>query len=384
MDRDDHRRWFVPPHVASAVLYVKRASVSPPGLFAARYRQSLTVDTSTRQRAPAPPARRTRFAIALGAAIAAGLYVWAYARANPDFVSDFDQVWAAARGLWTGRDPYKLVGPRGAFVWKWPLYYPLPAILIASPLGLLPIIAARVIFAAASAGSLAFALSRDGYARLLSFLSISLVTAVELVQWSPLLTAGMLLPALAWTGVAKPNLGAAMAAYWSSRWTVIVMAIGSAALIAISFLIQPNWAEEWWANVRSAPHFVAPILRPGGILLLVVLAKWRRPEARLLAALACVPQTPTFYDHVFVFVVPRTTRETLALVVLTFAVYFAVAFAPPFTTFQQWGDFVAAATILFVYAPAVIMVLRRPNEGAAPRVLEWLAARVVPGRRERA
>jgi len=30
-------------------------------------------------------------AIALGAAIAAGLYVWAYARANPDFVSDFDQ-----------------------------------------------------------------------------------------------------------------------------------------------------------------------------------------------------------------------------------------------------------------------------------------------------
>jgi hypothetical protein len=116
-----------------------------------------------------------------------------------------------------------------------------------------------------------------------------------------------------------------------------------------------------------------------------VLAKWRRPEARLLAALACVPQTPTFYDHVFVFVVPRTSRETLVLVVLTFAVYFAVAFAPTFTTFQQWGDFVAAATILFVYAPAVIMVLRRPNEGAAPRVLDWLATRVLPsGRRERA
>jgi hypothetical protein len=342
------------------------------------------VDTPSRPPAPAPPAQRTRFAIALGTAIAAGLYVWAYARANPDFVSDFDQVWAAARGLWTGRDPYKLVGPRGAFLWKWPLYYPLPAILIASPLGLLPLLAARVTFAAISAGSFAYALSRDGYARLLSLLSISFVTAVELVQWSPLLTAGMLLPSLAWTGVAKPNLGAAMAAYWSSRLTVIVMAIGSAALVAVSFLVQPNWAGEWWANVRSAPHFVAPILRPGGILLLVVLAKWRRPEARLLAALACVPQTPTFYDHVFVFVVPRTSREVLALVVLTFAVYFAVAFASPFTSFQQWGDFVAAATILFVYAPAVIMVLRRPNEGEAPRALAWLAARVVPGSRERA
>ncbi len=363
---------------------MKRASVPPPGLSAARYRQSLTVDSSTLPRAPDSPPRRARLAIALGAAIAAGLYVWAYARANPDFVSDFDQVWAAARGLWIGRDPYKLVGPRGAFLWKWPLYYPLPAILIASPLGLLPVIAARVTFAAISAGSLAYALSRDGYARLLTLLSISFVTAVELVQWSPLLTAGMLLPSLAWTGVAKPNLGAAMAAYWSSRGTVSVMAIGSTVLIAISFLVQPNWATEWWANVRSAPHFIAPILRPGGVLLLVVLAKWRRPEARLLAALACVPQTPTFYDHVFVFVVPRTTREALTLVVLTFAVYFAVAFASPFTSFQQWGDFVAATTILFVYAPAVIMVLRRPNEGAAPRVLEWLAARVVPASRERA
>jgi len=87
---------------------------------------------------------------------------------------------------------------------------------------------------------------------------------------------------------------------------------------------------------------------------------------------------------VFVFVVPRTTREALALVVLTFAVYFAVAFASPFTSFQQWGDFVAAATILFVYAPAVIMVLRRPNEGAAPRVLEWIAGRLLPASRERA
>jgi len=58
--------------------------------YPARFRQSLTADTSTL------PARRTRFAIALGAAIAAALYVWAYARANPDFVSDFDQVWAAA------------------------------------------------------------------------------------------------------------------------------------------------------------------------------------------------------------------------------------------------------------------------------------------------
>jgi hypothetical protein len=211
---------------------------------------------------------------------------------------------------------------------------------------------------------------------LILLLSISFVTAVELVQWSPLLTAGLILPAASWLAVAKPNLGAAMAAYSLSRQVLLIMIAAAAILIATSLFVIPGWPREWWANVRSAPHFVAPILRPAGFLLLAVLARWRRPEARLLAALACVPQTPTFYDHVFVFVVARTARESLVLVVLTFAVYFAVAFGSPFATFQQWGDFVATATMALVYAPAVIMVLRRPNEGPAPAFLERIAARM--------
>jgi hypothetical protein len=316
------------------------------------------------------PSRQTRLAIAFAIAIAAGLYVWAYARVNTDFVSDFDQVWASARALWSHEDPYRVVGPRGAFLWKWPLYYPLPAIVLAAPLGLVPVVAARIVFASVSAGLLAYALTRDGYQRLLLLLSISFVTAVELVQWSPLLTAAMMMPALAWTAVTKPNIGAAMAAYSTSRTTLITMAAGSLALLAISFAIQPAWPAAWWNNVRSAPHFVAPIMRPGGFLLLTVLAKWKRPEARLLAALACVPQTPTFYDHVLLFVVPKTSRESLILVVCTFIVYFSVAFAPPFSTFQQWGDFVATATMVCVYAPATLMVLRRPNEGPVLPLLD--------------
>ena len=95
------------------------------------------------------------------------------------------------------------------------------------------------------------------------------------------------------------------------------MVIGSPVLIAISFLVQPNWVSGVVGQRAERPALHRTHLRPGGVLLLAVLVKWRRPEARLLAALACVPQTPTFYDHVFVFVVPRTTREALALVVLT-------------------------------------------------------------------
>jgi hypothetical protein len=323
-----------------------------------------------------PPSRQVRLAIALAVAATAGVYVWAYARANTDFVSDFDQVWASARALWEHQDPYRVVGPRGSFLWKWPLYYPLPAIVLAAPLGLLPVVVARIVFASVSSGLLTYALTRDGYGRLPLLLSISFVTAVELVQWSPLLTAGMMMPALAWTAVAKPNIGAAMAAYSTSRTTLIVMIAGSLALLAISFVIQPTWPVAWLKNVRTAPHFVAPIMRPAGFLLLAALAKWRRPEARLLAALACVPQTPTFYDHVLVFVVPRTSRESLTLVVLTFVVYFAVAFAPPFQTYKQWGDFVATATMVCVYAPATVMVLRRPNEGPIAPFIERALQRV--------
>ena len=325
-----------------------------------------------------PPQPLTRAAIAAVISLAAGLYVWAYARANPDFVSDFDQLWASARALLEHKSPYDVVGPRGAFLWKWPLYYPLPAVVLVAPLGLLQVVAARVVFAAVSAGLFAFAITRDGFGRLLTLLSISFITAVELVQWSPLLAAGMLLPWLGWVAVAKPNLGAAMAAYAASRTALAILFVGSAILIGVSFVILPGWVGEWWANVRSAPHFVAPIVRPGGILLLAVLAKWRRPEARLLAALACVPQTPTFYDHVLVLLVARGTRESLVLVALTLAVYFSVAFAAPFDTFQQWGDFVANATLWLVYVPAAIIVLRRPNEGAVPGRIEALVARLRP------
>lgn len=312
----------------------------------------------------------------------AACYVWAYARSNPDFVSDFDQLWAAARALWRHGDPYHVVGPRGAFLWKWPLYYPMPAVLLVAPLGLVSVVVARMIVVSISAGLFAYAITKDGFARLPLLLSISFVTAIELVQWSPFLTAAMLLPSLGWLAAAKPNLGVAMAAFATSTRALVVLVAGSVLLFALSFVVAPGWMSEWLANVRSAPHFVPPIMRPVGFVLLASLLRWRRPEARLLAALACVPQTPTFYDHVFVFVVPRTTRESLLLTVLTFAVYFSVAFAPRFQTFQQWGDFVANATILLVYAPAVIMVLRRPNEGQLPAFIERLLSRT-PFRQER-
>ena len=319
--------------------------------------------------ADAPPRRSARIALAAALGVCSALYVVAFAWANPDFVSDFDQVWGAARALVAGDNPYEAVGPGRQYPWRWPLYYPLPAVILATPLAPLPVVAARAVFAGVSAALLAWAITRDGFARWPLFLSISFVTAIELTQWSPLLTAAMLMPSLGWLAVTKPNLGAVMAAHAESNRTLFILVGGSLALLVVSFAVQPGWVGDWLEKVRSAPHFKAPVVRPFGVVLLLALLRWRRPEARLLAALALVPQTPTFYDHVFVFAVARTFRESLALTVCTFVVFFVIGFNAPLPSFDAWGDLLARATVYLIYLPALVMVLRRPNTGHVPEFL---------------
>jgi hypothetical protein len=317
-------------------------------------------------RVPTPYIGRLAFAAFVGAAAVA--YVVAYARVNPDFVSDFDQVWAGARALWRHQDPYHVVGPRGSFLWKWPLYYPLPALLVVAPLGLLSVVAARAIFAGVSSALLAWAVTRDGWDRLPLFISVPFMVAVELVQWSPILVAAALLPWLGWIIVAKPNLGAAVTISSTTDRALVVIIAGSLLLVAASFVVLPRWPEEWIALVRSAPHFRAPVLRLGGVLTLLALSRWRRPEARLLIVLACVPQTPTFYDPVLFFIIARTFRESLLLASLSVAEFFVIGFQTPFPSYAAWGDAVSLATNLLFYLPCTVLVLRRPNEGELPAI----------------
>src|SRR5688500_1352229 len=147
--------------------------------------RNLLRDQSSAPPPQAPPAK-SRLLAALAIGIVCTIYVLLHGRANPDFTSDFDQVWAGARALWDGRDPYALVGPGLEFAWKWPLYYPLPALVAVAPLGFLPVIAARAIFAGVSAALLAWAVTRDGWSRLPIFLSVSFMVTMELGQWSAL------------------------------------------------------------------------------------------------------------------------------------------------------------------------------------------------------
>lgn len=299
------------------------------------------------------------------------LYVQYGAHMRPDVQSDFDQIWYGAKALRLGRDPYAVIGPgREWGSWPWRLYYPVPALLPALPLSYLDVVTARSVFAAVSAGCFALLVSRLGYAHLAALLSASLISAISLVQFTPLLACAALSPAFGWVLSCKPNMGlAVLATARSNRWLAISMGL-SAMMVVLSLAIQPAWPTQWLAAVREGEHFTPFVLRPGGALLLLALLRWRRPEARWLALLSLVPATPGVQEALILFTVPQSFRSILLLAIGTHCAHFWVR---PLEQYSSWTDYLnteAMALLAFVYLPSLIVILRRPNDGEAPTWLE--------------
>ena len=55
----------------------------------------------------------------------------------------------------------------------------------------------------------------------------------------------------------------------------------------------------------------------GGPLILLALLRWRRPEARLLVALGCIPHTTMLYEALPLFLVARRWQEGVLLAALS-------------------------------------------------------------------
>ena len=227
-----------------------------------------------------------------------------------------------------GLDPYTIVPTVGT---RYPLYYPLPAILVAFPLGYLPFAVARSLWAAASAAVFVLAALRKGRGLLPALLSACFLNAILQGQWSPLLTAAAVLPAVSWLWAAKPSLGAAFFVAYPTRRAVI----GAILLLSLAFLVFPTWPVRWLEALRETNH-VAPILRPGGAVLLLALIRWRVAEGRLLAALACVPQTIGLYEALPLFLIPTNRWQGYLLAVLSYVAAFAQAILVPRMPDASW------------------------------------------------
>jgi hypothetical protein len=244
--------------------------------------------------------------------------------------------------------------------------------VIATPLVALPLAAARLLWIGSGVFALTFLLiGRYSYERLPAVMSGAFLMAVSLAQWSPLLACAVMSPAFAWVLAGKPNVGLAAAAATRPTKGMILLAL---APIILAFLWRPGWVADWRHALSTAEHFRPYVLRPGGALLLLALLRWRRPESRWLAVIACVPGTPGVAEALVLFTFPMTRRQCLSLALLTHVPNFAIA-RSSFDSFAAFADRGALLMLGFVYLPVLFVILRRANEGAIPRWAERLTAR---------
>src|SRR4029078_11379358 len=163
--------------------------------------------------------------------------------------ADFAQFHFHARKWLSGGDAYAGGFPvmRATRVVPEPFFYPFPTLLAIAPFALLPLGLAVATFVGVSSALLAYAVITRCPERLPLFLGSGFFVALVLGQWSPIVTATLIIPALGWLCVLKPNLGLAATASNPTK----VAIIGGGALLAATLLIQPNWPAEWLRNLHS-------------------------------------------------------------------------------------------------------------------------------------
>lgn len=352
-----------------------------------------TERASSRRAAPArPPGARARGAgmtrwrarlyVALCAAvIAAGVTYRAQARLTAvGWRSDLSAPLRATPPFLRGENVYALFGADRAE--SLPMNYPATALVALAPVSMLPEALAASAFIGIGLGLCAFALTATAWWPLIVLVSWPALLACRTAQWAPLLTAAALIPGLGWLLACKPNVGIALAVQrLDRRWWVWTVA-GGAVVLLVSLLLRPDWPMMWWDALsgRADPAagaervrgvFLAPIANPLGLPVLLALTRWRRPEARLLVALACVPQVTMGYEALPLLVaLPRTRTQALALTLASWL--FAIVYATWALQPTVAGTFERARWLLMVFfwLPGLVLVLRRPNAGVVPAWVE--------------
>jgi hypothetical protein len=286
---------------------------------------------------------------------------------------DLTPLLAAARKILSGQSPYLAdvaadgSGPR--------MLYPMPAYVLLTPLAWLPDHLVRALWSGFAAGMLTWlAITRWGIHGVAMVFSRSGALAISIAQFSPYFVMGALVPGWQMVAAAKPTLGFVVWCYRPSWWPFV----GAAILGTISFLMLPTWVQEWRSQLTGVGWYLpaGAIWRGGGPLLFLAVLRWRRPEARLLLALACVPHNLLWYDQLLLFLVADRPRELWSLFALSWIAALGAAYALFDLGYYSRPEFYTIFRIpilVLMYLPALYMVLRRPNHGALP---PWLERRV--------
>ena len=312
-----------------------------------------------------PRSHRTRWILSIAIGLA-NAYLLSRSDGGPPgyAAADLTPLLHAARMVLAGESPYT-----GAT-----MLYPMPALLSLIPLTPFSDLHAYAIWGGLASGLITWAaFGRHGPHGIAVTLSRCANRAIVLAQWAPWQYLGALYPGWQVLAAAKPTIGLIVWLYRPTRWAFI----GGIILVLLSFVVLPTWLNGWLGHTGRADWYVPALLvwQGGGPLLAFAVLRWRRPEARLLLALAIVPHNFIWYDQLLLFLVPTRPRELWSLCVLSWV---SAVVANYF--FQRAGIPEPAGQIAFrapivalLYLPSLAMTLRRPNEGPA---VPWLEGRI--------
>jgi hypothetical protein len=292
-----------------------------------------------------------RAAITIVAALASASWV-AYLRwIHPASPSDLSPVLWGAQGWLHGESPYDTVA-RSSLA-EQGLLYPFTAVLLLTPFAAVSPLILNVGWVAVSAGALAWMLTKRGISpALVMLVSPSMMHAVQTSQWTPLLTAAVL---SRWGGallVCKPTTAAWLLAYRPRSWHVW----GSAIFVLVSLALWPTWPAAWAAALTQAVYTIWPLKLWGAPLVLLALFHWRRPEARLLVTMTCVPHTPLMYETLPLFLVPRTWVQAGWLWAGSVAAAGLHGALGPYHGKTEWARASGQLIVWCMYIPALLMI----------------------------
>ena len=272
---------------------------------------------------------------------ASGLFCW-YLMAHLRLgLADFGWAVRGAQTMLEHKNPYDAPGQ----------LYPLPAIFFGFPFVYLRQEVASGIFFGISSGLMAFALTREGYHRVLVFLAYPYWAALLAVQWSPLIFASALLPLLLPATMAKPQIGIPVFLTHLSRRGVLACTI----LGLLSLIVMPGWPLAWFHHFGEYERFIPLLVLPGPLLALAAL-RYRDRDAALLLLMAIMPQR-WFYDMLILWLIPKSRREILFTVLFSWGAGILRWYHMPhsYTEVGRW-------TVVFIYLPMLAVVLVRAWE----------------------
>lgn len=203
------------------------------------------------------------------------------------------------------------------------------------------------------------------------FFSPAYWVALGVGQWSPLLVAGHFLVPLLFIGLAKPTIALPLLVHTletrpcTRRQLVWLLGL-SAALLVVSFALLPSWPAQWVEAVRAQtekPYFSPFLSRPGFVLLPFALWQLRQRGGKLLCGMGLVPQHSFFYDSLPLLLLPRSTKQMVALLACQWLGYGGAfwlvdggGFLPRPNLPPQFGTDAIFMVSLWFYAPAVALL----------------------------